>query len=112
MYFYMACKLHVYFFHPVQITRVNLCACTVSSAVCFPHSAAYDQGLVEHILYERQQKIPSKFYKTKLSIKAFTIDELEKLVRCYEKLITTVNSELLDFHLAEIVTSNFLQAAY
>ena len=80
---------------------------------CFPHSTIYNKGLIKHIIYEMQQKVPDKIYKTKLNIKAFTIEELEKLVRCYEKLVFTVNSShMIDFHLASIVTSNFLQAAY
>ena len=67
-------RTRLYSFHLGVLTHY------ICDYFCFPHSTVYDKGLVKHIIYEMQQKAPNKFYKAKLNIKAFSIDELEKLV--------------------------------
>jgi len=79
---------------------------------CYPHSGGFDKGLVQHILYEIRQKVPKKFYKTKLNIMAFSIEELDILVKCYENFHDSFEGDDSDFHIAAMVASNFLQAAY
>ena len=79
---------------------------------CYPHSGSYDKGLIQHILYEIRQKVPEKFYKTKLNITAFTIEELDKLVNVYEKFRASFDNDESDFHIAAAAASGFLQAAY
>ena len=79
---------------------------------CYPHSAGYDKGLVQHIIYEIRQKIPEKVYKTNLNIKAFSIEELDRLVSWYESFRVIFDDDESDFHIAATVASNFLQAAY
>jgi hypothetical protein len=79
---------------------------------CYPHSAGYNKGLIHHITYEIQQKIPEKMYKARLNIKTFTIEELEKFVKWYDRSRASFEDDETDFHIATMVTSNFLQAAY
>jgi len=79
---------------------------------CYPHSSIFDKGLAEHIAYEIRQKVPEKHYKTKLNIKAFTIEELDKFVKWYESIRASFEDDEPDFHIAAMVASNFLQAAY
>ena len=78
---------------------------------CYPHSFCYDKGLVQHILYEIRQKAPKNYYKTKLNITAFSIEELDKLVKWYEDFRESLDDDS-DFHIAAMVSSNFLQAVY
>jgi len=75
---------------------------------CYPHSACYDKGLVQHIIYEIRQKVPEKFYRTKLNVKAFTIEELDKFVSWYEDFRASFDDDESDFHIAAIVASNFI----
>ena len=79
---------------------------------CYPHSACFGKGLIEHIAYEIQQKIPSKSNKIKLVIKTFSIEELDGFVNWYDNSRASINNDEWDFHVATMVTSNFLQAAY
>ena len=79
---------------------------------CYPHSCGYDKGLTQHILYEIQQKVPKKFYKTKLNIRAFAIEELDRLVKWYENSRSSFDDDESDSHIAAVVASSFLQAAY
>ena len=79
---------------------------------CYPHTGVYDKSLFHHIMYEIRQKIPQKQYKTKLTIKSFTIEELGRFVRWYEGFRPSFNNEESDFHIVATVASNFLQAAY
>ena len=79
---------------------------------CYPHNVCYDRGLVQHILYEIRQKAPKKCYRTKLNIAAFSIEELDKLVKWYEDFRDFFDDAESDFHIATVVSSNFLQAAY
>jgi len=79
---------------------------------CYPHSAAYDKGIIHHITYEIRQKIPEQFHKTKLNIKTFTIEELDRFVKWYDSSRFSLDDDEWDFHIAAAVTSNFLQAAY
>ena len=79
---------------------------------CYPHSGVYDKGLFHHILYELRQKAPQKIYKTKLTIKDFSVEELEKYIKWYENFRPMNDNEESDFHIAAAVASNFLQAAY
>ena len=79
---------------------------------CYPHSVNYDKGLVQHIFYEIRQKVPKNFYKTRLNITNFAIEELDKLVRCYEIFRRSCDNDESDFHIAAMVASSFLQAAY
>jgi len=79
---------------------------------CYPHSSVYDKGLIDHITYELRQKIPEKLYTTKLRVKAFNIEELDKFVAWYESFRAAFDDDESDFHIAAMVTSNFLQAAY
>ena len=78
---------------------------------CYPHSAGYDKGFIHHISYEIRQKIPEKHYKTNLDIKAFTIEELDKYVKWYDNSRASFDDDESDFHIAAIVTSNFLRGA-
>jgi hypothetical protein len=63
-------------------------------------------------MYELNQKVPKELYKTKLTIKSFTIDELGKFVRWYERVRPFEDNDDSDFHIAAAVAANFLQAAY
>ena len=78
---------------------------------CYPHSNCYEKGMIQHILYELRQKAPHKYYKTKLNIRAFAIEELDSLVRGYENIRSHFDDES-DYHFATMVASNFLQAVY
>ena len=51
---------------------------------CYPHSDYYNQGLLQHILYEIKQKAPKEYHSAKLNITSFTIEELDKLVKWYD----------------------------
>ena len=79
---------------------------------CYPHSVCFDKGLVQHILYEIRQKSPKSYIKTKLNITAFSIEELDNLVRWYENFRAFFYDDESDFQIATTVASNFLQAAY
>ena len=79
---------------------------------CYPHSTGYDKGLIQHLLYEIRQKVPQKFYRTKLNIAAFTIEELEKLIKWYDKFRISFDDDESDYHVAAMMACNFLQAAY
>jgi len=79
---------------------------------CYPHSISFDKGLTEHIVYEVQQKIPSKFNIIKLEIRAFTIEELDRLVEWYDNSRASINDDEWDFRISTTVTSNFIQTAY
>ena len=79
---------------------------------CYPHSTSYDKGLVQHILYEIRQKVPKSYNKTKLNIATFTIEELDALVEWYENIRIYFDDDESDFHIAAMVSSNFLQAVY
>jgi hypothetical protein len=79
---------------------------------CYPHSGIYDKNMFHHIRYELNQKIPANWYRAKLEIKSFTIEELEKFVRWYEGIRAFFTDDESDFYIASMVASNFLQAAY
>jgi hypothetical protein len=79
---------------------------------CYPHSGVYDKSVFHHIMYELNQKVPKELYKTKLTIKSFTIDELGKFVKWYEHIRPFEDNDDSDFHIAAAVAANFLQAAY
>ena len=78
---------------------------------CYPHSDCYDQGLLQHILYEIRQKTPDNYHKAKLNIKAFTIEELDKLVKWYEDFRKILDDIELDYHVAAMVSFGFLYAS-
>jgi hypothetical protein len=40
--------------------HLGILAHYISDYFCYPHSTSFDKGLVEHIAYEIQQKIPLK----------------------------------------------------
>jgi hypothetical protein len=79
---------------------------------CYPHSSCYDKGLLQHIIYEVRQKVPEKIYRVNLNIRAFTIEELDRFVEWYESSRGSFEDDESDFHIAAMVASNFLQAAY
>jgi len=79
---------------------------------CYPHSLAYDKGLVQHIIYEIRQKVPKRIYKTNLNIQAFTIEELDRFVKWYENFRATFENDESDFQVAAMVAFNFLKLAY
>jgi hypothetical protein len=79
---------------------------------CYPHSGVYDKNVFHHIMYEFNQKVPKELYKTKLTIKSFTIDELGKFVKWYERIRPFDDNDDSDFHIAAAVAASFLQAAY
>ena len=79
---------------------------------CYPHSASFDKGLIEHIAYEIQQKIPVNPNKIKLNIMNFSIEELDRFVNWYDTFRASIIDDEVDYHIANIVTSNFLHAAY
>ena len=83
---------------------------------CYPHSASYDKGLIDHISYELRQKIPEKHHKTNLnsksfSIKSFAIEELDRFVHWYDSSRASFGDDESDFHIAAMVASNFLREA-
>ena len=82
---------------------------------CYPHSSGYDKGFFNHIRYEIRQKVPENHYKTNLNISAFTIEELigelDKYVSWYDSSCASFNDDESDFHIASMVTSNFLWGA-
>jgi len=84
----------------------------ISDYFCYPHSGVYNKGILDHIRYEISQKVPEKFLKTRLSVKCFAIDELDKFVAWYEKFRPLFWDDEQDFHMAVLVSSGFLQAAY
>jgi hypothetical protein len=79
---------------------------------CYSHSSCFGKGLIQHIIYEVKQKIPEKIYKTNLNVKACTIEELDRFVIWYESFCAFIEDDESDFHIATMVASNFLQAAY
>ncbi|MDR0496929.1 MAG: zinc dependent phospholipase C family protein [Treponema sp.] len=79
---------------------------------CYPHSTGYDKGLVQHIIYELRQKVPERIYRSRLSVSAFSIEELDGFVKWYENFRGIFDDDDSDFHIAAMVASNFLQAAY
>jgi hypothetical protein len=79
---------------------------------CYPHSGVYDKNVFHHIMYELKQKVPKELYKTKLTVKSFTIEELGKFVKWYESIRPFDDNDDSDFHIAAAVAVNFLQAAY
>jgi len=79
---------------------------------CYPHSPAYDKGLIQHIIYEIQQKAPKKIYKANLNIQAFTIEELDRFVKWYENFRISFDSDDSDLQIAAMVACNFLKLAY
>jgi len=84
----------------------------ISDYFCYPHTESFDKGLVEHIAYEIRQKIPLNFNKMKLNIRTFSIEELDRFVKWYNNFRASVIDDELDFHIATIVASNFLHAAF
>ena len=79
---------------------------------CYSHSSGYSKGLINHMIYEIQQKHPEKIYKINLNIKAFTIEELDRFVKWYENFRYSFENDESDVMVAAMVASNFLQAAY
>ena len=79
---------------------------------CYPHSACYNRGLIQHILYEIRQKVPKNYYKLELNNLTFSIDDLDTLVDCYSIFRSVLTDDESDFHIASNVASSFLQAAY
>ena len=79
---------------------------------CYPHSSVFDKGLLHHIIYELQQKIPEKTYKPDIYIKSFSIEELDRFVIWYESFRDSLEDYESDFHIASWVASSFIQAAY
>jgi hypothetical protein len=79
---------------------------------CYPHSGVYDKGLFQHFIYERRQKVPQELFKTKLTIKSFSVEELGRFIEWYESVRPMNDNDDSDFHIAAAVASNFLQAAY
>ena len=79
---------------------------------CYSHSSCFGKGLVQHIIYEVKQKIPERIYRTNLNIKAFSIEELDRFVKWYDGIRASLENDESDFHIAAMVASNFLQAAY
>ena len=81
---------------------------------CYPHSAIFDKGFMQHVIYELKQKIPSRTYKTVLDIRSFSIEELDRFVSWYESIRDSFDDDS-DFHIASSVASNFMysiQTAY
>jgi len=79
---------------------------------CYPHSVSFDKGLIEHIAYEVRQKIPINLNRIELNIKTFSIEELDRFVKWYDTFRASVIDDELDFHIATMVASKFLHAAY
>jgi len=78
---------------------------------CYPHSPSFDKGLIDHIAYEIKQRVPERQYTTNLKIKAFTIEELDRFVHWYDNSRAAFEDDESDFHIASMVTSNFLRAS-
>ena len=78
---------------------------------CYPHSSSFDKGLIHHITYEIKQKIPEKHYSTNLKIKTFSIEELDRFIQWYDNFRISFEDDESDFHIAAMVTSNFLRAS-
>ena len=97
-------KPKLYSFH------LGIIAHYICDYFCYPHSPGCDKGLIHHIAYEIKQKVPEKHYKTNLKIKAFSIEELDKFVNWYDNSRASFDDES-DFHIAAMVTSNFLRAS-
>jgi len=79
---------------------------------CYSHSSCYGKGLIHHIIYELQQKVPEKIYKINLNIKVFSIEELDRFVKWYENFRDSFENDESDVMVAAMMASNFLQAAY
>ena len=84
----------------------------ISDYFCYPHSRVYDKGILDHIKYEISQKAPEEFLKIRLNIKHFAVEELDKFVAWYEKFRPVFRDDEQDFHMAVLVSSGFLKAAY
>jgi len=78
---------------------------------CYPHSSAYDKGLLQHILYEYRQKVPKNPCNLNIDIPSFSIEELDKFVGWYERFRRLLSDDDHDFQMAALVSSCFLQAA-
>ena len=92
--------------------HLGILAHYISDYFCYPHSASFDKGLIDHISYELKQKIPSKFNILKLEIRTFSIEELDRLVTWYDNCRALINDDEWDFRISTMVTSNFIQTAY
>ena len=53
-----------------------------------------------------------EYVRRKLNIRTFSIEELDRFVKWYDNFRASVIDDELDFHIAAIVTSNFLCTAY
>jgi len=110
---YVRRKLEILKKRPILFSfHLGILAHYICDYFCYPHSASFDKGLIEHIAYEIRQKIPINLSKMKLNIKAFSIEELDRFVKWYDTFRASVIDDEFDFHIATIVTSNFLHAVY
>ena len=92
--------------------HLGILAHYISDYFCYPHSASFEKGLIDHIAYEIKQKIPLEFDIIKLNIRNFSIEELDRFVKWYDHNRASIKDDEWDFRVATMVTSNFLLAAY
>ncbi|MCL2067618.1 MAG: zinc dependent phospholipase C family protein [Treponema sp.] len=92
--------------------QLGILAHYICDYFCYPHSARYESGFIQHILYEIRQKVPKNFFKLQLNKLTFSIHELDSLVEWYNAFRTVFRDDESDLHIASNVAFNFLQAAY
>ena len=96
--------------------RLGVLAHYICDYFCYPHSASYDKGLIDHIAYEVKQKVPENHNQAGLNnadfnVKDFTIEELDRFVLWYDNSRASFVDDDPDFHIAAMVASNFLRRA-
>ena len=79
---------------------------------CYPHTTFYNEGFINHVAYEVNQKIPEKFIRLNMPINKITIEELDKYVDWFESFRSFIDDDESDYHIASTVALNFLEAAY
>jgi len=91
--------------------RLGIVTHYICDYFCYPHSSAYDKGLLQHIMYEFRQTVPKNLFNLNIDIPSFSIEDLDKFVGWYERFRNLFSDDEHDFQMAALVSSCFLQAA-
>ena len=84
----------------------------ISDYFCYSHMAIFNKGLISHIFYEMQQKIPIKLLKFDLPIINISIEELDSYVNWYESFREFTNDDESDCQIAATLALNFIVAEF
>jgi hypothetical protein len=92
--------------------RLGVLTHYISDYFCYPHSGVYNKGIFRHIMYELRQTVPEELFRLNLNIRTFAVEELDRFVKWYERFRPLFRDDDHDFHMATLVSSHFLKAAY